>query len=438
MLNRYHKIIFFFLMITIIFVYASVQIDDYQRMSIQSEWEDHKEFLILLIIMAFVSLYYFIRISNLNHALQLSKNQLEKHEKELEQTVEKRTNEKMALEAEKYKNFEHILQSFINIIEDRDAYTAGHSQRVAHYSRLIAEHMGYSEEECDLVYHASILHDIGKVATPDSILMKPDQFDPHEKKLIETHVNVSFKILSAIPMYMKMAEIILYHHERYDGKGYPSGAKGDDIPMLSHIMIVADAFDAMTTNRIYQVRKTISEAIDEIRSNSSTQFHPQVAQAAIEVFSKIKDIDTFEQLPTTQIEKERFSYFYRNQLTSVYNQNYLDFILNKNYDTMRYICFNVLYLHNFSISNQKKGWEYGNELLITFAKYLRKTYPKSLIFRIHSVDFCIMSTEHTEIDINLINELDSFTKSDITITHKHIDLREINMGNLQALEAELY
>ncbi|WP_373031563.1 HD-GYP domain-containing protein [Sulfurovum sp.] len=435
MLNRYHKSIFFFLLLAMSLLHANVQIDDYQPIS---EWEEHKEALLLLIIMAFVSLYYFIRISKLNRALQLSKSQLEEHEKELEQTVEKRTNEKMELEVEKYKNFEHILQSFINIIEDRDAYTAGHSQRVAHYSRLIAEHMGHSKKECDLVYHAGILHDIGKVATPDSILMKPDLFDVHEKKLIEGHVNVSFKILSAIPMYMEMAEIILYHHERYDGKGYPYGVKGNDIPILSHIMIVADAFDAMTTSRIYQVRKSIPEAIEEIRTHTSTQFHPQVAQAAIEVFSEIKDIHTFEQLPTTQLEQERFSYFYRNQLTSVYNQNYLNFILNKNFDTMKYICFNVLYLHNFSISNQKEGWEYGNELLINFAKYLRKTYPNSLIFRIHSVDFCIMSTTHTEIDIEMIKKLDSFTKSDIAITHKHIDLREINMGNLQELEAELY
>ncbi len=98
---------------------------------------------------------------------------------------------------------------------------------------------------------------------------------------------------------------------------------------------------------------------------------------------------------------------------------------------MKYICFNVLYLQNlFPI--KKEGWEYGNELLITFAKYLRKTYPNSLIFRIHSVDFCIMSTTHTEIDIEMIKKLDSFTRSDITITHKHIDLREINIGNLQS------
>lgn len=425
-------------MLAMSLLHANVQIDDYQHMGIQNEWEEHKEALLLLIIMAFVSLYYFIRISRLNRALQLSKSQLEEHEKELERTVEKRTNEKMELEAEKYKNYEHILQSFINIIEDRDAYTAGHSQRVAQYSRLIAEHMGCTKKECDLVYHAGILHDIGKVATPDSILMKPGLFDSDERKLIEGHVNVSFKILSAIPMYMEMAEIILYHHERYDGKGYPSGVKGDDIPMLSHIMIVADTFDAMTTNRIYQVRKTIPEAIDEIRTHTSTQFHPKVAEAAIEVFSEIKDINAFEQLPTTKIEQERFSYFYRNQLTSVYNQDYLNFILNKNFDTMKYICFNVLYLHNFSISNQKNGWKFGNELLISFAKYLRKTYPNSLIFRIHSVDFCIMSTSHTEIDIDMLRKLDCFRKSDITITHKHIDLREINMRNLQELEAELY
>ncbi|MEA3522760.1 MAG: PAS domain S-box protein, partial [Campylobacterota bacterium] len=131
---------------------------------------------------------------------------------------------------EKVENFEKTLESFVSMVEQRDTYTAGHSERVAKYSRLIATEMNYSEEDCELIHRAAILHDIGKIATPDNILLKPKGLTELEYSLIQEHVETSYKILSSIPMYKDLADIIVHHHERYDGKGYPHGYKKDEIP----------------------------------------------------------------------------------------------------------------------------------------------------------------------------------------------------------------
>ena len=114
------------------------------------------------------------------------------------------------------------------------------------------------------IYQAGILHDIGKIATPDVILLNPQILNKLEYKLIQEHVKVGYRLLVNIPMFQDLAEIIHSHHERYNGTGYPRGLKGDEINPLARIMIVADAFDAMTTNRIYKGRKNLTEALDEL------------------------------------------------------------------------------------------------------------------------------------------------------------------------------
>ena len=204
------------------------------------------------------------------------------------------TKELKEKEEEKAENFEKTLESFVSMVEERDTYTGGHSQRVANYSLLIAKDMNFSKEECNLIYRSAILHDIGKIATPDNVLLKPGKLTSLEYKLIQEHVGASYGILSKIPMYKDLAEVIICHHERYDGEGYPKGLKGNEMPLLYQIMIVADAFDAMTTNRIYKGRKSVSIAIQEIKDASSKQFHPLVVNSAIKVLKtiEIEDIVT--------------------------------------------------------------------------------------------------------------------------------------------------
>ncbi|MEA2111912.1 MAG: HD domain-containing phosphohydrolase [Campylobacterota bacterium] len=241
-------------------------------------------------------------------------------------------------------------------------------------------------------------------------------------------------MLHKIGMYQEMAEIIIYHHERYDGKGYPEGLKENEIPPLARIMIVADAFDAMTTNRIYKGRKEASVAIAELKELSGKQFHPEVIEAAVEVLSDIEIIDSISQLPVTEIEQERFSYFYRDQVTHAYNMDYLNFILNRNYFEQEYICINALYMHNFSNFNAKHGWSGGDKLLSQFVDYLQDLYPLSMIFRFHGDDFILISKEHLEIDMNQFESLDMFKKEHISISKLHIDLRENKIRDLKELE----
>ncbi len=360
-----------------------------------------------------------------------------RYKEHLEELVEQRTLEKLQLEYDQVDNFEHTLTSLVALIEQRDTYTGGHSQRVADYSKLIAEEMGRSPEECTLLYRAGILHDIGKVATPDTVLLKPGKLTKLEFNLIKEHVTVGYDMLQKIPMYRSMAEIIRHHHERFDGTGYPDGLKGNEIPVLAQVMIVADAFDAMTTNRIYKGRKSVEGAFTELRSYSGTQFHPPVVDAAMRVLGKVDITTNTSQLPTTEIEKERFSYFYRDQVTEAYNQSYLDFILNRNFYEKEYSSLCILYLHNFNSYNQSHSWAEGDRLLEDFVEYLLETYPKILVFRIHGDDFVLMAEEKIEIDLNGFASLEMLNTHDIRVSKLYVDLSEGSVHSFAELEQKI-
>ncbi len=353
---------------------------------------------------------------------------------ELEKMLKKRTSKTVSLEKEKIENFEMTLTSFASMIEERDNYTGGHSERVAKYCRLIAQEMNCTEDECNLIYRAGILHDIGKVTTPDSILLKPKKLSELEFKIIQEHVTKSHEILLKIPMYKDMADIIICHHERHDGKGYPNALSGNDIPFLSRIMIVADAFDAMTTNRIYKTRKDIPSAIDELKTLSGKQFHPEVVKSAMLALREVKIEDNINQMPSTEIEKERFSYFFRDNLTKAYNTEYLNFTLTSNVFDKKYTCINALYLHSFNKYNQKNGWADGDELLRKIVDCLYEDFKEALIFRVHGDDFIILNKKHLEIDINRLECLKVVKAHNIGISKRHIDLREEEANNFRELE----
>jgi len=342
-------------------------------------------------------------------------------------------NKLLKQDKDKVENFEKTLESFVQMVEQRDTYTAGHSSRVAKYSKLIAQEMGYSKEECELLYRASILHDIGKVATPDNILLKPGKLSKFEYTLIQEHVLTSYEILKDIPMYKNLAEIIKSHHERYDGKGYPDGLKEDEIHPLSQIMIVADAFDAMTTNRIYQGRKSVDEAIKEVLICSGTQFHPKVAQAVTKALQNVKLHGSINQLPVTDLEKERFSYFYRDQATMVYNSTYLEFMLNQNKFDKKYTSLILLNMHNFHQYNKKYGWVEGDRLLKDFALFISSKFPSTHIFKIYGNDFVLLSEEKIVIDLVKCNEVLLLKENNITITMKYVNLKENDYFDLKDL-----
>lgn len=337
------------------------------------------------------------------------------------------------LTAERTANYEETIYSFVGMIEQRDTYTAGHTERVARYCEMIAREMGLDLEQRKKVYKAAILHDIGKIATPDAVLLKPGRLTSLDYDLIKLHALAGYEMLSNIEMYKDLAVIIRHHHERHDGTGYPDGLRGDGIPLLSRIMAVGDAFDAMTTNRIYKPRKDIAACLAELENCSGSQFHPRVVAAALKVLAGIKLETGINQLPVTNLEKKRFSYFFNDKLTGLYNEDYLKIILN-NLDLYQFTCLHILHLQNVPEYNRLLGWDRGNRLFREFAAELQTFFPGSRIFRAYGNDFAVVSGRHLAVDPASVNRLPSVADTVIDIDVQHIDLSTDITYSLDKLE----
>ncbi|OON85102.1 hypothetical protein BXO88_14040 [Oribacterium sp. C9] len=169
------------------------------------------------------------------------------------------------------------IETFIGFIDAKDSYTNGHSIRVAQYTRRIAEELGYNEEELDQIYYVALLHDCGKIGVPDSILGKPDKLTDDEFKVIKSHTERGGAILRHFKSLKNVEEGALYHHERYDGRGYPEGRAGEDIPLIARIICVADSYDAMNSDRVYRKRLSPEHIIEEIENGKGKQFDPKIA-----------------------------------------------------------------------------------------------------------------------------------------------------------------
>lgn len=194
----------------------------------------------------------------------------------------------LALSEEKEKSFFlHIVESLAISLDEKDKYTHGHSRRVTNFSLQLAEHTEEEDEKIDfeLLRLCGVLHDIGKIGVPDKILGKLGKLTEEEFATIKKHPEQGAQILRPMASDGRVADIsriIRHHHERYDGKGYPDGLKGEEIPYLSRIITIADSFDAMTSDRPYRKGMDIISAIEEIRRNIGTQFDPDLAASFID------------------------------------------------------------------------------------------------------------------------------------------------------------
>ncbi len=189
----------------------------------------------------------------------------------------------------KTKFYKDTVTALASAIEIKDIYTEGHGQRVQEYSCLIAQKMNLSMEQIENIKIASLLHDIGKIGIPIEILHKPGPLTKDEYETIKLHPEYSKKILENIDGFSKIVELAYAHHEHYDGSGYPLGLKGKEIPIEAHIIQLADAYDAMTSERSYRKAMSKEKAIEVIRNGSGKQFHPDIAKIAVEdVFTLYK------------------------------------------------------------------------------------------------------------------------------------------------------
>jgi HD-GYP domain-containing protein (c-di-GMP phosphodiesterase class II) len=179
---------------------------------------------------------------------------------------------------EAYKN---TITALAAAIDAKDPYTCGHSQRVQEYTLLAGTFLSLSNEEMETLEYAGILHDVGKIAVDSRILNKPGPLTASEWEIMREHPIVGADLLTEIPFLEKSSGLVLCHHERFDGKGYPNGNKGEDIPLGARLIAVADAFDTMTTDRAYRPAMSVDAAVRELHSGAGSQFCPVAVKAFI-------------------------------------------------------------------------------------------------------------------------------------------------------------
>ena len=182
-----------------------------------------------------------------------------------------------------------IVEALAASVDAKDRYTHGHSSRVAEYAREIARRAGYTPEKQEEIYMMGLLHDVGKIGVPDAIINKPSRLTDEEYAAIKTHPVVGSQILDHIADYPELVTGARWHHERYDGRGYPDGLAGDDIPEVARIIAVADTYDAMTSNRSYRAVMTQARVREEIARCSGSQFDPNFAAIMLQMIDEDGD-----------------------------------------------------------------------------------------------------------------------------------------------------
>lgn len=212
-----------------------------------------------------------IRIRNLIDLVRL--------QRDLHREVAKKTAELESLSL-------HVVHTLAKTIDAKDAYTNGHSERVGAYAREIAKRYGYDEDRQEEIYIMGLLHDVGKIGVPDSIINKQGKLTDEEYATIKTHPSVGAEILKTISEMPKLVTGARWHHERYDGRGYPDGLKGDDIPEEARIIAVADAYDAMTSHRSYRDIIPQDHVKSEIEKGMGTQFDERFARIMLEMIAE--------------------------------------------------------------------------------------------------------------------------------------------------------
>ena len=222
----------------------------------------------------FISEILTLRVKQIAELLRLQKH--------LSEEVSKKTKENEQL-------FLHVVRSLAEAIDAKDTYTNGHSGRVAEYSKEIARRYGYSMKEQSDIYIIGLLHDVGKIGVPDSVINKPGKLTDEEFEYIKRHPVIGSQILKNIQEMPKLSIGARWHHERYDGTGYPDGLAGEEIPEEARIIAVADAYDAMSSQRSYRKIMPQEKIRQEIEQGMGTQFDPRFAQIMLKMIDEDPD-----------------------------------------------------------------------------------------------------------------------------------------------------
>jgi response regulator RpfG family c-di-GMP phosphodiesterase len=224
-------------------------------------------------------------LAALDRAIQRKRleQEVESYRQRLEEMVDQRTKQLQVAVNRIEQAYDETLEALSTVLDLRDSDTAGHSRRVTGYCLEIAQAMGCSSAQLETIARGVCLHDIGKFGIPDAILRKPGKLTEQERAIMQTHVRIGYELVCRIAFLASSAELVLTHHERYDGTGYPQGLRGDEIPLLARIFTVADTLDAMTSDRPYRRALPYATAREEIIRESERQFDPRVVKGFLAI-----------------------------------------------------------------------------------------------------------------------------------------------------------
>ena len=272
----------------------------------------------------------------------------------------------------KYKTDEIL--PLIYSIEIRDSYTQGHSENVAYYAREMASVMNLSKEECENIYIAGLLHDVGKIGIPDTVLLKPGKLEKDEYDLIKFHSVLSAEIVEKLPHFSYLQKIVRHHHEDFNGQGYPDGLVADEIPLLSRILSVVDVFDALTTRRVYRASMGIDTALEIMKKmQKEGKFDPNIYTIFISFIKKngIYKQKVANPVVLKELEQKRNNFFYKDLLTQLLNRTAFLGLLRKIHDYKYTISLALCDIKQFKLYNQKYGLRKGDDVLKKIAKILQ-------------------------------------------------------------------
>lgn len=344
--------------------------------------------------------------------------ELDGYRKDLQRRLDEKTREMERITIQ-------AIMTVANTVDAKDDYTKGHSMRVAAYAELMAQRLGWSEEEVQNTYYVAMLHDVGKIGVPDAVLNKPFKLTDLEFRLIQGHTIIGAEILKDFKMFPNVNVGAKYHHERYDGKGYPEGLKAESIPLMARIIGLVDSYDAMTSNRVYRRRLSDDIVMQELEKGKGTQWDPDL----VDIFMGLIKEGALEQqwmqedeMASPIFDSEKI-YGVAMGSESILDAptDYLTGVLSKRKGEHEIAmglraaggCLMIIDLDHFKQINQDHGHLAGDYALKMTADVLRDVCEKDIVCRTGGDEFIYFAEGMTSRDaaIVMVNEiLDAFTK----------------------------
>ncbi|MCM1086905.1 MAG: diguanylate cyclase [Muribaculaceae bacterium] len=312
--------------------------------------------------------------------------ELDGYRKDLQQQLDEKTREVELVTIQ-------AITTVANTIDAKDDYTKGHSIRVAYYSEALARKIGWSEEDVQNIHYVALLHDIGKIGVPDSVLNKPFKLTDVEFELIKNHTVMGAEILKDIKMFKNVSVGAKYHHERYDGRGYPNGLKGEEIPLVARIIGIVDSYDAMASNRVYRKRLQDETVKQELIKGRGTQFDPYLVDQFMELLEEgnlQKNIPKEDMVMPIFNSNKIYGGITKEEIGLDSKLDYLTGLLGREQGEKEITeslrngsgCVMILDVDNFGRINEQHGHLAGDYVLKMTADILKDVSEKDIVCRV--------------------------------------------------------